>query len=341
MKMGLSEAETREAIDSIEKSATVQMQLIEDILDMSRIMSGKMSMEPSPVDLRTIAEAALSAVRPTADVKGIDILTSFPPQLPSVLGDGNRLQQVIWNLLANAIKFTGRGGSILVRIARSEKTVTVMVRDTGTGIDPSFLPHVFERFRQQDSSTTRAHAGIGIGLAIARYLVEMHGGTITAESEGVGRGATFRIELPVMETPVRASSASVPAGDALPSLDGLSVLVIDDESMTREVIAVMLRRCRAKVTLASSAAEGHARVAEHSPDVIVCDIAMPVDDGYSFVRELRKSGPPIPVIALTAFGRPDDLQRALEAGFDAYLKKPVDPVTLANAVKKVSGRGEV
>ncbi|HEX6099552.1 MAG TPA: GAF domain-containing protein [Thermoanaerobaculia bacterium] len=345
MKMGLGEAETREAIDSIEKSATVQMQLIEDILDMSRIMAGKMAMEPSPVDLRTITEAALSAVRPTAEVKGIEILTSFPPQLPFVLGDGNRLQQVIWNLLANAIKFTGRNGSILVRITRGEKTVTAMVRDTGTGIDPAFLPHVFERFRQQDSSTTRAHGGIGIGLAIARYLVEMHGGTISAESEGLGRGATFRVELPVMEARTSAPAAGTlspapAAGDnTLPSLHGLSVLIIDDESMTREVIAVMLRRCRASVAVAASAAEGHARVAERRPDVIVCDIAMPDEDGYAFLRQLRSAGGPrIPVLALTAFGRPDDRNRALEAGFDAYLKKPVDPVTLANTVKEVSGR---
>ncbi|HET8775558.1 MAG TPA: GAF domain-containing protein [Thermoanaerobaculia bacterium] len=340
MKMGLTESETRDAIDAIEKSATVQMQLIEDILDMSRIMAGKMSVQPAPVDLRTIAEAALSTVRPTAEVKGIEIVTSYPPQLPPVLGDGNRLQQVVWNLLANAIKFTSRGGSILVRIARNEDAVTLLVRDTGAGIDPAFLPHVFERFRQQDSSTTRAHGGIGIGLAIVRYLVEMHGGTIAAESEGAGRGATFRIELPMMESRSRAALSSPAAGDVLPSLEGLSVLVIDDEPMTREVIAVMLRRCRAEVRVADSASEGHARVAERRPDVILCDIAMPGEDGYAFVRELRRSGPPIPVIALTAFGRTDDRTRALEAGFDGYLKKPVDPVTLALTVREVSARGE-
>ena len=344
MKMGLSEDETREAINAIEKSATVQMQLIEDILDMSRIMAGKLSMQPAPVDLRTIAEAALSAVRPTAEVKGIEIVTSFPPQLPPVLGDGNRLQQVVWNLLANAIKFTGRGGSILVRIAHRQDVVTVAVRDTGAGIDPAFLPHVFERFRQQDSSTTRVHGGIGIGLAIARYLVEMHGGTIIAESEGVGRGATFRVELPVMESRMRASAPSSTAGDALPDLDGTYVLVIDDEANTREVVAAMLRRCRAIVAVAASAAEGLARVAEHRPDAIVCDIAMPGEDGYAFIRTLRASGAgaaAIPVIALTAFGRPDDRTRALESGFDAYLGKPVDPVTLAEAVREVgrAGRG--
>jgi PAS domain S-box-containing protein len=335
MKMGLDEQETHEAIDAIEKSATVQMQLIEDILDMSRIMAGKMSMAPSPVDLRTITEAALSAVRPTAEVKGLEIVTSYPPQLPPVLGDGNRLQQVVWNLLANAIKFTGRGGSILVRITLDGKNVAVMVRDTGAGIDPSFLPHVFERFRQQDSSTTRAHGGIGIGLAIARYLVEMHGGTIQAESDGPGHGATFRVELPVVESRARTSVPSSAAGDAPPRLDGLSVLVIDDEPYTRDVVAAMLRRCRADVAVADSAAEGHARVAERRPDVIVCDIAMPREDGYAFLRELRATHPGLPVIALTAFGRPDDRARALDSGFDAYLKKPVDPVTLAATVREV------
>jgi CheY-like chemotaxis protein len=331
--------ETREAIDAIERSATVQMQLIEDILDMSRIMAGKMAMDPSPIDLRAITEAALSTVRPTAEVKGIEIITSFPTQLPAVLGDGNRLQQVVWNLLANAIKFTGRGGSILVRVTRGERIVTITVRDTGRGIDPAFLPHVFERFRQQDSSTTRAHGGIGVGLAIARYLVEMHGGTITAESDGIGRGATFRVELPVMESRARESASSSVAGDAIPSLDGMRVLVIDDESMTREVLAVMLRRCGANVALASSAADGHATLGNHHPDVILCDIAMPGEDGYAFLRELRRTGARIPVIALTAFGRPDDRARALEAGFDGYLKKPVDPVTLAVKAREVSGRG--
>jgi CheY-like chemotaxis protein/anti-sigma regulatory factor (Ser/Thr protein kinase) len=304
---------------------------------MSRIMAGKMSMQPSPVDLRAITEAALATVRPTAEVKGIEIVTSYPPQLPSVLGDGNRLQQVVWNLLANAIKFTRRGGSILVRITLGESSVAVTVRDTGAGIDPSFLPHVFERFRQQDSSTTRAHGGIGIGLAIARYLVEMHGGTITAESDGAGQGATFRVELPLAESRTRTSLPPPAEGDAPPSLDGLSVLVIDDDRSTRDVLTAMLRRCSAEVTPASSAAEGHARVAERRPDVILCDIAMPGEDGYAFLRELRRGSARVPVIALTAFGRPDDESRALEAGFDAYLKKPVDPATLAVAVREVSG----
>ena len=341
MKMGgLSESETGEAVEAIEKSASVQMQLIEDILDMSRIMAGKMSMVPAPVDLRTIAEAALSAVRPTADVKGVEILTRYPQELPPVLGDGNRLQQVFWNLLTNAIKFTSRGGSVFVDIVRHQDNLTVTVRDTGSGIDPAFLPHVFDRFRQQDSSTTRAHGGIGLGLAIARHLVEMHGGTIRAESEGLGRGATFVVELPVMESRTRTAVASSTAGDAMPALDGMSILVVDDEPLTRDVLAAMLRRCRAEVILAATAAEAHERVAERRPDVIVCDIAMPGEDGYAFLRELRRAAPHIPAIALTAFGGPDDHTRALDHGFDAYLKKPVDPVTLATTVRAQVTRDE-
>jgi PAS domain S-box-containing protein len=332
LKMGLTAEETVEAVDAIEKSATVQMQLIEDILDMSRIMAGKMSVGREPVDLRTVTEAALTAVRPAAAAKGIEIITSYAPQVPSVLGDGNRLQQIVWNLLTNATKFTGRGGTILVRIARSDDNAVITVRDSGTGIDPKFLPHVFDRFRQQDSSTTRAHGGIGLGLAIVRYLVEQHGGTITAESEGTGRGATFRIELPLIDARERSEATSAWHGEELPSLNGVLLLVIDDDAMTRDVVAAILRRCGAEVMTAESVANAYQRIAERVPQVIVCDIAMPREDGYAFVRELRASGSDVPVIALTAFGRPEDRERALRSGFNVYLKKPVDPATLARAV---------
>ena len=334
LKMGLTPEEGVEAIDAIEKSASVQMQLIEDILDMSRIMAGKLRIETSPVDLRSVADAALTTVRPTAEMKGIEIVTSYAPRLPHVLGDPNRLQQVVWNLLANAVKFTGRGGTILVRVAQTNDAICLTVRDSGAGIEPSFLPHVFERFRQADSSTTRAHGGIGVGLAIVRYLVEMHGGTIVAESEGLGRGATFRVELPAMEARDRA--AAPPPSHELPALDGMSVLVVDDEPMTRDVVAAILRLCNASVMTAESAHEARLRVAERRPDVIICDIAMPGEDGYAFVRGLRATDARIPVVALTAFGRPEDRERALSSGFDAYLKKPVDPVTLATTVLGVA-----
>jgi signal transduction histidine kinase/PAS domain-containing protein len=331
LKMGLSPEESLEAVDAIEKSASVQMQLIEDILDMSRIMAGKLRVDTAPVDMRSVAEAALTTVRPTAEMKGIEIVTSFTPRIPQVLGDANRLQQVVWNLLTNAVKFTGRGGTILVRVARTDAGVSLTVRDSGSGIDPSFLPHVFERFRQADSSTTRSHGGIGVGLAIVRYLVEMHGGTIVAESEGLGRGATFRIELPAIEARTRAAAPL--QTNELPALEGTSVLIIDDEPLTRDVLAAILRLCKATVTTATSARDALLRVSERRPDVILCDIAMPGEDGYAFLRELRTQDARVPVIALTAFGRPEDRERALSSGFDAFLKKPVDPVTLATTVR--------
>ena len=334
LKMGLTPDESVDAVDAIEKSASVQMQLIEDILDMSRIMAGKLRIETSPVDIRAVVDAALTTVRPTAEMKGIEIITSHAASLPQVVGDANRLQQVVWNLLTNAVKFTSRGGTILVRVAQTKEGVCLTVRDSGMGIDPAFLPHVFERFRQADSSTTRAHGGIGIGLTIVRYLVEMHGGTIVAESEGLGRGATFRVELPAMEVRVRA--AAPPQSNELPTLEGMSVLVIDDEPMSRDVVAAILRLCNASVVTADSAREARLRVAERRPDVIVCDIAMPGEDGYAFVRDLRAGDVRIPVVALTAFGRPEDRDRALNSGFDAFLKKPVDPVTLATTVRGVA-----
>ncbi|HYC88689.1 MAG TPA: ATP-binding protein, partial [Thermoanaerobaculia bacterium] len=334
LKMGLTPEESVDAVDAIEKSASVQMQLIEDILDMSRIMAGKLRIETSPVDMRGVADAALTTVRPTAEMKGIEIITSYAPVLSPVMGDPNRLQQVIWNLLTNAVKFTSRGGTILVRVAPANDGVCLTVRDSGIGIEPGFLPHVFERFRQADSSTTRAHGGIGVGLAIARYLVEMHGGTIVAESEGLGRGATFRVDLPAMEAHDR-TAAPLQSTD-LPALDGMWVLVIDDEPMTRDVVAAILRLCKASVVTAESAREGHLRVAERRPDVIVCDIAMPGEDGYDFVRALRATNAHIPVVALTAFSRPEDRDRALSSGFTAFLKKPVDPVTLAMTVRGVA-----
>ncbi|HEX8411459.1 MAG TPA: GAF domain-containing protein [Thermoanaerobaculia bacterium] len=333
LKMGLTADESVEAVDAIEKSATVQMQLIEDILDMSRIMAGKLRIDTTPVDMRVVTEAALTAVRPAASVKGIEIVTSYAPNLPPVAGDGNRLQQVVWNLLTNALKFTPRGGTVLVRIACGEEGVSVTVRDSGVGIDPAFLPHVFERFRQQDSSTTRAHGGIGIGLAIARYLIEMHGGEITAESEGAGRGATFRVVLPALESRARELPPLQP--NDLPSLAGMSVLVIDDEPMTRDVIAAILRRCGATVATAESPREAHARIAEQAPDIVVCDIAMPGEDGYAFLRAFRTRDTTTPVIALTAFGRTEDRERALSSGFNAFLKKPVDPMTLAGTLREM------
>ncbi len=344
LRMGLPSEEENGAVEAIEKSALVQAQLIDDILDVSRIISGKLRVDTEPVDLRTIAEAALTTVHPAAQAKNIEILTSFPPALPAVAGDEGRLQQVIWNLLSNAIKFTPRGGTVTVRITAAGSLLRMTVQDTGEGISSDFLPHVFEAFRQQDSSTTRVHGGIGLGLAIVRYIVELHGGRATVESAGSGKGSTFTVELPVLESasqpspqPAETSSRHVsPAPSSLPSLDGTKVLAIDDQAYTRDIVVAVLRRCGAEVTTASSVREGLESVSQSAPDVIVCDIAMPQQDGYAFVRELRANQDPniasLPVIALTAFGRAEDQERALASGFDDYLKKPVEPADLANAV---------
>lgn len=336
LRIGLSPEESVEAVNAIERSATVQMQLIEDILDMSRIMAGKLRLDSKPVDLCATVEAALDTVRPTAVAKQIEIVTDYPRNAPMVAGDESRLHQIVWNLLTNALKFTNPGGRVAVRVTGTDQVVGLQVRDTGVGIDPGFLPHVFERFRQQDSSTTRSHGGIGLGLAIVRHLVELHGGRIYAESEGRGRGATFTVELPPLHVrgPRRRQED---LHDYLPSLEGMRVLVVDDEAMTRDVVAAMLRRAGANVATADSARAAHDMLPRVRPDVIVCDIAMPGEDGYAFLRELRAREPELAqtrVVALTAFGRPEDREKALDSGFDAYLKKPVDPALLATTLRR-------
>jgi signal transduction histidine kinase/ActR/RegA family two-component response regulator len=349
LKLGLSEPEAQVAIDAIEQSASAQAQLIEDVLDVSRIMSGKLTFEARPTDLRTVAQAAITTVHPAAVAKGIEILTAIPPLLPPVPGDEGRLQQVIWNLLANAIKFTPRGGTVTLRLSHEGSVVRLVVSDTGEGIDRAFLPYVFEPFRQGDSSTTRPHGGIGLGLAIVRSLVEMHGGRIRVASEGKGRGATFTLELPVLETApaIAASSLSeravLPSASAtLPALTDVTVLVVDDQQFTRDVVAAILRRTGAVVHTASSVREGLQLFRKLEPHLVVCDIAMPDEDGYVFLREVRARPDALrstPILALTAFGRPEDRLLALDAGFDAYLKKPVDPADLAQSVQRLaSGR---
>lgn len=347
LKLGLTETEAREAIDAIEKSAAVQAQLIDDVLDVSRITAGRLTFEPRPVDLGHVLRAAMTTVHPAATARGIEILSSVPPMLPQVSGDESRLQQVIWNLLANAVKFTGRGGAITVRLTHVGSIVRLLVQDNGKGIEPEFLPHVFEAFRQEDASTTRSHSGIGLGLSIVRSLVELHGGRITAASDGRGKGATFTVELPVLESmpavsghaPARLPEMAGAKAAELPVMIGLTVLIIDDQAFTRDVVSAIFRRAKAEVHVAASVKEGLARFEAVSPDVVICDIAMPMSDGYSFVREVREMPAPLrntPIIALTAFGRPEDRIRALEAGFDEYLKKPVEPFELVTTTLRLS-----
>jgi PAS domain S-box-containing protein len=350
LKLGLPENEVDAAIDAIEKSAAVQAKLIDDVLDVSRITAGKMTFHPMPTDVAPVLRAAMTTVHPAATAKGIEILASVPPRLPRLLGDEGRLQQIIWNLLSNAVKFTPRGGTITVRVVHVGSVLRLTVQDTGRGIEPDYLPHVFEPFSQEDGTMTRSHEGIGLGLSIVRALVELHGGRIRVFSDGRGRGATFTIELPIIESePAVKSSAK--KGDTgaradvehheLPNLKGLCVIVIDDQAAARDLIAAIFRHANAEVRVAGSVREGLELLAEATPDVIISDLAMPHEDGFVFVRAVRAMPPPInalPIVALTAFGRPEDRQLALAAGFNEYLKKPVDPEELVTTALRLSVR---
>lgn len=350
LRLGLSEEDARQAVAAIEKSAAIQAQLIDDVLDVSRVVAGKMTFRPVPVDLAPVLQAAMTTVHPAASAKGIEILVSLPPALPAVLGDEGRLQQIVWNLLSNAVKFTPRGGTITVRIAHAPPVLRIVVQDTGKGIDAAYLSHVFEPFSQEDATTTRSHEGIGLGLSIVRSLVELHGGRVTASSEGADRGATFIVELPVIEhstpaaqyrpEPASALSAVVNTAD-LPDLQQMRVLVIDDQDFTRDVVAAIFRRANAVVATAESVREGLERFDELKPHVVICDLAMPRQDGFVFiksVRQLEGAAGKTPVIALTAFGRPEDRQRTIAAGFDEYMKKPVEPLDLIRMVQRIAGR---
>lgn len=343
LKLGLSESETTEALDAIEKSAEIQAQLIDDVLDVSRIVAGKMTFKPVSIDVSSVLHAAMTTVHPAAAAKGIEILASVTPGLPSILGDEGRLQQIIWNLLSNAVKFTPIGGAITVRLVQVDSLLRLTVQDNGKGIEPDYLPHVFEPFSQEDGTMTRSHEGIGLGLSIVRSLVELHGGRIRVASDGAGLGATFTVEFPVMESapvvkriaPRTEASFTTASEGELPKLTGIHVLIIDDQALTRELVTAVFRRADAAVSVAGSVREGLERFRSASPDVVVCDLAMPEEDGFAFVRAVRAMPAPLnatPVIALTAFGRPEERQYALASGFDEYLKKPIDPHDLAATV---------
>jgi signal transduction histidine kinase/CheY-like chemotaxis protein len=325
------------AIDAIQKSSRAQAQLIDDLLDVSRITAGKMHLEPRPIELAPVIAAAVDSIMPAAETKGVHVERSLPPRPLVVSGDAHRLQQVLWNLMSNAVKFTPRGGTVRVSLHADDGEAVIEVEDTGRGIDPAFLPHVFERFRQADSSMTRAYTGLGLGLAIVRHLVEMHGGKVAAFSEGEGRGATFGVRLPLLSASPRPqeSSRSRPVDDALRSV---RLLVVDDEESVRNYAAAVFRVAGADVRVVEAAQDALALLDQWRPDVVITDLGMPEMDGYELLRRLRARGLTVPVIALTAYARPEDREAALREGFTAYVAKPVEPEELRRLVADILAR---
>ncbi|WP_437639290.1 hybrid sensor histidine kinase/response regulator [Sorangium sp. So ce854] len=348
----LADDRRERALETVERNAQAQAQLVDDLLDISRIMAGKLRLDVKPVELVAVIDAALEVVRPAADAKAVRLEPLLDPGVGPVAGDAGRLQQVVWNLLSNAVKFTSRGGLVRIRLERAEGSAEIVVSDTGQGIDPSFLPYVFEQFRQAESGTTRTHGGLGLGLTIVKSLVEIHGGTAQALSEGEGRGATFIVRLPLAARPDRAvERRRLAAGglsgesDRPPELRDLNVLVVDDEEDTRELLVTMLEQCGAHVTAVGSTAEALLALRALQPDVLVSDIAMPGEDGYALIRKIRalpaKSGGRTPAVALTAYARTEDRTRALRAGFTTHVPKPIEQAELLAVLANISGaRGE-
>ena len=344
----LASSEMREAGEIIERNARTQKQLIEDLLDMSRIISGKLRLEVQRIEPLGIIEAAIETVRPSADAKGIEISETLDPAAGPISGDPARLQQIIWNLLSNAVKFTPSGGHISIELERSNSSMQLKVSDTGQGIKPEFLPHLFARFSQADSSTNRKHGGLGLGLAIVKQLVELHGGTIQAESAGEGKGATFTTRLPLrsLKYETRRQCSGQAAGDSPEAAGGdlssLNVMVVDDEPDARDLMKRLLCEWGAQVVTAESADQALSLIEAQPPDVLVSDIGMPLVDGYEFLRKVRKidaaAVAKIPAIALTAFARSEDRTRALRAGYIAHVAKPIDPSELLATIAVVAGR---
>jgi PAS domain S-box-containing protein len=337
---------TRRALAAIQRNAKAQERLIEDLLDVSRIVSGSWRLALEPVAFAPVVHAAVDVLRPAAEDKGVALDVAIAGETVIVRGDTERLQQIVWNLVSNAVKFTPRGGRVQVTLARSEASARLTVCDTGEGIGPDFLPHVFERFRQADSSSTRRHGGLGLGLAIVRALVERHGGTVLAESPGVGQGATFTVDLPLFARTRADVVDGEPAardGDApLPALRGLQVLVVDDDADSNDAVSALLAARGADVRTALSTSEALEIVGRWHPDVVVSDIAMPGEDGCAFLRALRaRRGAvgEVPAIALTAYAGSADRNRLLAAGFHAHVAKPFDPVQLAAVVETAAHAG--
>ena len=344
----MEDEEVKEGLETIERNARIQTQLIEDLLDMNRIVSGKVRLDVQPVDLASVVEAAVNSIRPAAEAKGIHLRKIIDPVAGPVAGDPGRLQQVVWNLLSNAVKFTPKGGKVEVLVERVNSHLEITVNDSGLGIKPEFLPHVFERFRQADASTTRQYGGLGLGLSIVKQLVELHGGNVRATSAGEGLGAAFIVSLPLTairdeemrEHPTSRYRSALECEDV--NLDELRVLVVDDEPDARALIKRVLLQCSANVITAASADEGLKILQAERPDVLISDIGMPEKDGYQFIREVRKlsaaDGGRTPAIALTAFARSEDRTRAMLAGYQVHISKPIEPQELIATVGSLAGQ---
>jgi signal transduction histidine kinase/ActR/RegA family two-component response regulator len=342
----LDEATAARAVETIDRNAKSQAQLIEDILDVSRMITGKLRLNNEPVDIASVINAAIDSVQLAIDSKDLKLEVTLDPSARHTLGDASRLQQVVWNLLANAIKFTPTGGRIEVKVERAGRNLQIRVSDTGQGIDADFLPFIFDRFRQADGSTTREHGGLGLGLAIVRHLVELHGGTIRADSAGRGKGATFIINLPLAPQDstrrrnvigsLQAKEASQGNVTSLPSLAGVKVLLVDDDPDTLQILSVMLAESKAGVQTAASVSEALEILEWYQPDVLVSDLAMPGEDGYSLIGKIRALAggkvTQVPAVALTSYVRVEDRARALSAGFNLFVPKPVEPEELITAI---------
>ncbi len=335
------------ALEVIDRNAAAQAQLIDDMLDVARIMQGKLRLDMQPADMVSVVLAAADVIRPSAEAKHLEFITRVDTESAVVMGDANRLQQVVWNLLSNAVKFTQAGGRVEVALEADDTTARVRVVDTGKGIAPEFLPYVFDRFRQEDSTTTRKYGGLGLGLSLVRQLVELHGGSVAVRSSGPDAGTTFTVALPLRAAAVRTVRRVRAAPHAQPvDFGGRVILLVDDEEDTREVLAEALTQQGARVVAVASGAEALAAFAVapfDRPEVIVADIGMPVEDGYAFIEKVRALAPAqggnTPAIAVTGYAGPRDRERALASGYQMHLPKPVDPVELAHAVRDLLSGG--
>ena len=338
----LDPATTEQALNSIERSARLQARMIEDLLDSARIIAGKLSLELETADISRIVQTAVDTAQSSAGEKGVELCSTIATGFGPMRADPIRLQQVISNLLSNAIKFTPAGGSVRVELRCSAELAEIEVNDTGVGISPELLPHIFDPFRQGDSSTTRRHGGLGLGLAIARHLIELHGGEIEASSAGPNRGTAFRIRLPRDTEILRGAANSPPVhGAALEPLANLDVVVVDDDPETCDALELVLRRAGSHVRCARSAQEARRAVEQARPAVLVTDLAMPEEDGFSLLSSLRRTDPSLPVIALTAAATPEERSRVRAAGFALHITKPVDSVELLHAIASAArGRAE-